>query len=334
MKARGLMRVALRRIELRDVEIGDPPDDGIVVRNEYTAISVGTELHSWKHGPLPGKDMTFPGTTGYCNAGRVVAVGKDVDDVEPGDLVAGQSPHAGHAIVRPPHYCRMPEGVSTRNAAFMVMAAISLHGVRVARIELGESVAVLGVGLVGQFAVCLSKLAGGVPVVAIDRDRFRLDKARASGADACLCPDDVEDLPEAVRELCVEDGVNVAIEATGVPAVYPMVVKLPCANGRVVALGSPRGTVEMNFLAEVHLREVSILGAIQPRTPDAGNMYYVWTKARERGLVLRLMAQGRVPVEHLITHVHKPAECQDVYSALAGEPKETLGVLLDWREEA
>jgi threonine dehydrogenase-like Zn-dependent dehydrogenase len=86
----------------------------------------------------------------------------------------------------------------------------------------------------------------------------------------------------------------------------------------------------MDFLTDVHLREVSLLGAIQPKTPDQDNIYYRWTKERERNLVLRLMAQGKLPVEDLITHTAKPEACQEIYTMLADDPREALGVVFEW----
>jgi threonine dehydrogenase-like Zn-dependent dehydrogenase len=188
-------------------------------------------------------------------------------------------------------------------------------------------------GLVGQFALSLAKLNGGLPVIAVDKDPFRLDVARSRGADACLNPDADQDIVSTVRDLCVEDGVNVVIEATGIPSVYPMAVKLACIAGRFVALGSPRGTVEFNFLDELHLREVSMLGAIHPKTPEQDHIYFRWTKDRERNLILRMMADGRLSAEDLATHVAAPEECQDIYTMLADNPQESkaLGVLFNWK---
>lgn len=329
MKGRRLICKGIRQIEVEDFEVGKPPDDAILVQNEYTAVSVGTELYQWVHGASPGQKAVFPRPTGYCNAGVVVEVGKNVKDVKPGDRVAGQGGHASHNILRKP--CnKVPVNVSSKVASLLTMAAIPLHGVRVAKIELGEAVAVVGLGLVGQFAASLAKLAGGVPVIAIDLDEYRLEKAKARGADACVNPRTVPDVVAAVRSLCVEDGANVVLECTGKPAVYPMAVKLACVAGRLVAVGSPRGTVEFNFLDEVHLREVSILGAIHPRTPEQDHMYFHWTKDRERNLLFRLMSEGRLTAEDLITHVAKPEQCLDIYTMLADRPQRALGVLFEW----
>jgi threonine dehydrogenase-like Zn-dependent dehydrogenase len=109
---------------------------------------------------------------------------------------------------------------------------------------------------------------------------------------------------------------------------------IPCATAdsadKVVAVGSPRGTIDMDFLKDVHLREVSIHGAHHPKTPNDDHIYYRWTKTRERALVLRLMAAGRLPLSHLITHEFAPHECQQVYRMLADDPKDVLGVLFGW----
>ncbi|MCX6993890.1 MAG: zinc-binding alcohol dehydrogenase [Kiritimatiellaeota bacterium] len=329
MKAQRLICHGIRRIEVEEFEIGAVSDNAILVHNEYTAVSVGTELWSWVHGAEPGEKAKFPHTTGYCNAGTVVEIGKNVTDVKVGDRVAGQGSHASHSTMQKP-YNKVPLNVPCKSASLLTMAAIAMHGARVAKIELGEAVAVVGLGLIGQFALSLAKLNGGLPVIAVDLNDMRLAKAKDRGADACINPGKTSDVTEAVRALCVEDGANVVIESTGIPAVYPMAVKLACIAGRMIALGSPRGKVEFDFMEEVHLREVSILGAIHPLTPAQSNIYFWWTKDRERNLLLRLMGSGRLTTEDLITHVAKPDDCQNIYNMLADRPNDALGVLFDW----
>lgn len=333
MKARALISEAPRRLALQEKEIGALPDDGVLIQNAYTAVSVGTELYCWVHGAEPGHEPQFPRETGYCSAGTVLEVGKDVTSVKPGDRVAAQGYHASHEIVTELCY-RVPEKVPLKDAALLVMAAIAQHGSRVAKIELGESVVILGCGLVGQLALTLARLSGARHIVAIDLDDFRLEKARARGADLCINPGTTEDVPAAVREACIDDGANVVMECTGKPAVYPMAVQMASTAGRVVSLGSPRGTVQnMDFFTDVHLREVAILGAIQPRTPQRDHIYYRWTMDRERSMLLDLMAEGQLPVEDLVTHVAKPEQCQEIYTMLADKPERALGVLFEWAGE-
>ena len=212
----------------------------------------------------------------------------------------------------------------------MVMCATSLHGHRVARPELGETVVVTGMGIVGQLAASFAKLSGALPVIGVDLDEFRLQKARERGVNVCINPEKQINVAETVRRHCAADGADLVIEATGIPAVYPMALTLPRLGGRLLALGSPRGSVEVSFFADVHLREVTILGAHQPKTPDVADLYYPWSKRRDRNLVLRLMSEGKLPIEDLITHEADPADCQSVYDMLADDPREVLGVVFKW----
>ena len=329
MRAQRLVCTDLGRIELEDFSLAPVPANGILVRNDFTAVSVGTEIYGYVHGGEPGQAPSFPRPTGYCNAGVVLQVGEEVEGIVPGDRVAGQGNHASHGILTG-NYRKVPQEVPSKAAAFMVMGAIALHGHRVGGPQLGEAVAVTGMGIVGQLAASFARLAGALPLIAVDLDRLRLDKARQRGADLCVNPDEVEDLPGLVRQHCVADGVDLLVEATGIPAVYPLALRLPRLGGRFLALGSPRGQVEISFLREVHEREVTLLGAHQPKTPDGDHIYYPWSKGRDRDLVLQLMAAGRLPVEDLVTHTARPGDCQQIYQMLALRPREALGVVFEW----
>ena len=331
MKARRFVIPEVRKIELEKFKLGDVPEDGILLQNEFTAVSIGTEIYNWTMGGEPGSAPSFPRSTGYCSVGRVLEVGPGIDNIKAGDRIAGQGNHASHSILRSASsFVKVPCEVESRAAAFMVMAAIALHGVRVARIELGESVVVFGLGLVGQLCAQLTRLSGGIPIVGVDLDGFRIDAATQHGCDLGMNPNHVDDLKKAISDHCPEDGANVVLECTGKPAVYPLATSLACLGGRLVAVGSPRGSVEMDFLKDIHLREVSILGAHQPKTPNEDHIYYRFGKDRERALVMSLMANGRLPTSHLITHEFDPDDCQQAYTMMADNPKDVLGVLFRW----
>ncbi len=293
-------------VRLVDVDLPDPSSDQILVENERTAISAGTEL-SWYNGWIPAGSTQahYPMPLGYCNVGRVLAIGGNVQGVQVGDRVAGQGFHARHDVLANQYY-RVPDGVSAEDAASLVIAATSLRGIRQAGIELGASVAVIGAGLIGQFALSLAKLSGAMPLAAVDLD------------DACLAPQQFD----------------IVIEATGIPAVYPQALKLCGDAGRFVALGSPRGTVEMNFMTDLHLREIEMRGAFQPATPEQDHRYYRWSKARDRAMVLDLMAAGRLAAADLVSHRFAPKDCAKAYAMLSEKPGSTLGVQFDWSASA
>ena len=325
-----LVVVGPRHIEVEAFEVARPQAGQVLIKQTMTAVSTGTAIYSWIHGSEPGRAAEFPRTTGYCATGTVLAVGKDVTDLQPGDRVAAQGNHASHLLATRNVY-PLPAGVTWENASLLTMAAIAMHGVRRARVELGESVVVLGLGVVGQLALSLAGLSGAIPLIGLDLDPQRLSQATRRAAVTAICPTDVDTTVTRVQSLCTGDGADVVIEATGNPAVYPMAARLARSGGRVVALGSPRGTVEMDFLRDIHLREVDLIGAIQPLTPEADHVYYPWTKDRERRLLLNLIDQGRLSMSDLISHRPQPRDCQSIYEMLADRPGEALGVVFDWR---
>ncbi len=330
MIGKRLILLKPRKIELQEFEIDPLPDDGILVRNEFTAISIGTEINNWLHGGNPGTPLNFPRQTGYCNSGTVLETGPQVTTVKPGDRIAGQSGHSSHAILRT-GFQRVPDNVSLESAALMVMAAIAIRGIRVGHVCLGESVVIFGLGVIGQIAALFARIAGATPIIGIDIDPFRLKLAKELSVDFAVSGTGEIEVFDAVNRICHDDGANVVIEATGKPNVYPQAVKLAATGGRLIGLGSPRGMVPFNFLDEVHLREVSVHGAFHPITPDQDHLYYHWTKDRDRRLIMRLMEDGRLPLDKLITHVVRPEECLETYRMLAENPKRVLGVLYDWR---
>jgi NADPH:quinone reductase-like Zn-dependent oxidoreductase len=141
-----------------------------------------------------------PMTMGYSSAGVVLACGAGVQEFNPGDRVASNGPHAGVVCV-PKHLCaHVPNGVSFEQAAFTVLGAIALQSVRLARVGLGDTVFVIGLGLVGQLTLALLK-ANGCRVIGTDLDPTRCDLALRMGADVArsgMKPSDVMDL---TREL-------------------------------------------------------------------------------------------------------------------------------------
>lgn len=333
MNAQRLVCTAPRRLELEDFDLDAPGPGEILVQNALTAVSTGTETYVWTRGAEPGRPARFPHLTGYCSAGTVVEVGAGVTNLQPGDRVAAQGNHASHGLHKKNVY-RLPADVAWEDAAFLTMAAIAMHGLRRARIQLGESVVVLGLGIVGQLALSLCRLAGALPLIGLDLDAQRRDLATARGADVVLDSADPDATAARVQDLCYSNGADAVVEATGKPAVYPLAARLAKSGGRVIALGSPRGTVEMDFMRDIHLREVDLIGAIQPLTPEADHLYYPWTKDRDRQLLVELMARKRLSLADLITHRARPQDCQTVYEILADRPQESLGVVFEWRSSA
>ncbi len=305
-----------------------PPLPGQVrLRALRTLISPGTERAFFLS--LDNTGATYPLYPGYSFVGLVEACGVEVSALHVGDRVACPAQHASHALVDAEVCLPLPADLPADQAAFFNLLAIAMQGLRKARIELGESVAVLGAGLVGILAMRLAQLSGGLPVIGIDLDARRLELARRVGADDSLIGGDR--LAADLRELLGSAGAEVVIEATGAPALVMTAFQAAAEKGRVILLGSARGDSErVNFYRDVHRKGLHIIGAHEITRPRRENSPGYWTQFSEHKVCLELLARGRVDVRPLITHRYNWREFAEAYAHLANWDREALGILIEW----
>jgi 2-desacetyl-2-hydroxyethyl bacteriochlorophyllide A dehydrogenase len=308
----------------------------VLVKAVRTAVSAGTEIaiYSGSHigYTIPGaRYPRMPFYPGYAFAGVVEAVGRGVTTVRPGDRVLGSMGHQDRVAVdvERGRLDLIPEGVSFDEACLARLATISMQGVRLANIRLGERVAVFGQGLIGQFARQLAAIDGAATTVAVDLIDARLDVARRHGATHLVNPAR-DDLATTIAGATGGAGVDVAIEATGHPAVINDALKAVARLGRVILLGSPRGRIEIDPYSDIHSKGVSVIGAHANTTASAANPYYRWTLDEQRRLALELMRQRRLHTDGLISHRVPVAEALPVWDALMTRQQDYLGVLIVW----
>jgi threonine dehydrogenase-like Zn-dependent dehydrogenase len=273
---------------------------------------------------------------GYSFVGIVRERGAGVAAWEVGQRVVGQARHGSWVVVdadRP--LVPVPDDVAPDLAAFVVLLTVALNGVRLAHIQIGEPVAVLGQGLVGQLAGQLARVNGARPVVALDALALRLAVARAGGATHTLDVSTVEQtrLPEAVRTATGGDGPRVVIEATGIPQPVNTALKIAAHGARVILLGSTRGLVEQwDPYLDVHRKAVIIVGAHSPSShPATATFQKPFTVPANMRVSLDLIRDGSLRLEPLITDRFPGHEAGQAYAALLADPARHLGVILDWR---
>src|SRR5437868_6270918 len=183
------------RVEVREAELPPPAPNQILVQTEASAVSAGTELavwtgtHQWLKDPtLP--DWKFPFRPGYSAAGRVVEVGAAVKGCEPGDRVSYPGNHASAELLTIGHergrLWKMPENLPAEEAAWACIARYGLGASIRAGLTLGRSAVVLGLGMIGQFALRCLMAAGAYPVIGIDSVAMRRQAALAAGASHVL----------------------------------------------------------------------------------------------------------------------------------------------------
>ena len=286
-----------------------------------------------------------PAPLGYSCAGEVLLPGAGVTGYQPGDRVAcAGAKVANHAEVNsvPFRLCaRIPGQLPYEEAAFVTVGAIALQGVRTAAPTLGETVAVVGLGLIGQLTVRILR-ASGCQVLGIDLDPAKLELALEGGARRAVLRSG--DIAQAVAAMTEGRGVDAAIICAATDSNDPVELAGEIARdrARVVAVGAVRMDVprrpyydkELTFL----LSRAYGPGRYDPAYEDHGQDYpsaYVrWTEERNFGAFLELCADRRVDVRPLITHRFPIDRAEAAYALLSGERKEPyLGILLTYPME-
>ncbi|MBV8990026.1 MAG: bi-domain-containing oxidoreductase [Solirubrobacterales bacterium] len=329
------------RTVVRDVPVPPCPPGSVLVQNAFSAISSGTERArvELSQKSLVGKARARPDlvrevltrarregvratlqavqyrlgeetSVGYSSAGTVVEVGEHVRGLQHGDLVACAGAGARHAefVAVPANLCvRTPPGVPLTSAAITTIAAIAMHGVRLADVRLGSRVAVIGCGLVGQIALRLLR-AAGAETLALDIDPQRVRQASSGGADHALTIE--RSTAEQVRNLTASVGVDEVVVAAAASTNDPLLLAAEIARdrGSIVLVGAvpiefPRAPL---YEKEVRFRVSRSYGAgrYDPEYEERGLDYpigYVrWTEKRNMEAVLRLQAHGLLSLSDLV----------------------------------
>jgi predicted dehydrogenase len=285
---------------------------------------------------------------GYSNAGEVLELGLGVDEFKAGDRVAcAGGGYAAHAeVVRVPRnlVARIPPPSALRSeidfeeAAFTTIGAVGLQGLRLANVQLGENVAVIGLGLIGLLVVQMARAAGCI-VVGMDIDRERCHLAEQLGCRATAS--DAEHMRSTVASTTNGLGADAVLVTASTRSNEPIGLAGEIARdrGRVVAVGAvgleiPRKTFYEKELS-VYVSRSYGPGRYDPEYEQYGRDYpigYVrWTENRNMQAFLQLLAEGRISVRELVTHrfpIEQASQAYDLISGKGGEP--FLGVVITY----
>ena len=323
--------------ELLDVEYLQPKEDEVTVELEYSAISAGTEKANYLGqrngtGMAEDEEPPFPITVGYSTAGRITAIGSAVKDLKIGDkVIVCWGKHKKHLTVNRSSVVKIPDEVSTMEASMAYISIFPLAAIRKTHLEIGESALVMGLGILGVFAVQQLRAAGAYPIIAADPIPERREFAKKMGADFVLDPTAGGFTEEVNRISC--GGVNVCIEVTGLG--IGLIQALDCMKemGRIALLGCTRSSkFEIDYYSKVHGRGISLIGAHTMARPKQESSAGLWTKEDDLMTVFSLIKGGRLNFKDMVCEINSPENAQEVYTRLVSDKKFPIGVLFDWNK--
>jgi predicted dehydrogenase len=352
-------------------EVADPTvtKNSVLVRPFYSLISTGTEtadIHTdsivkevadnpshlktvWNVMKKTDPVATFNevrakfsdyAVLGYSGAGIVVEKDALITDLQIGQRVAyggegtghGETINVGRNLI-----ARVPENVSFQEACFTTLGAIAMNSVRLAEINIGDTVAVIGLGIVGQLVAQLVRCQGGV-VIAIDLDAKRVELAKETGADFGLTASDTT--IQEVRALTDGRGADCVIVAAASQSAKPLqqAVSMSRDRGRVVMVGACPIEIPR---AEMYVKELKFMvsraygpGSYDPQYEKQGVDYpfaYVrWTENRNMEEFARLMSVGKVNVKPLISHEFALEDAPQAYETIMNNGNSSLAVVLKY----
>ncbi len=375
------MKQVVQNFKTGELSVQDVPapvvrSGGLLVRTMSSLVSAGTERATVELGrkSLLGKAMDRPDLVskvfdkikrdgileaiqsaasrlesplplGYSSSGVVIEIGEGCAEFHIGDRVAcGGMGHASHAeavFVPKNLVVKIPETVSFEEAAFTTVGAIAMQGVRVAQVSIGESVAVIGLGLVGLIAVQILK-AAGCRVIGSDLAESRLKRALELGADAAVLSDDLCGRAETFSNRRGMDAVIITADTESSGPVE-QAGEIARMRGRVVIVGSVGMTIprRVYYAKELSL-QVSCSygpGRYDPVYEEKGIDYpigYVrWTETRNMESFVELLSDRKVNVKKLVTHRFPIGDATKGYDLLTGKASEhCLGILLGYGDES
>ncbi len=284
------------------------------------------------------KKLDEPLPLGYCNVGEVIQVGPGVADFQIGDRVASNGPHAEIVSV-PKHLCaKIPDEVTDETAAFTVLSAIGLQGIRLAQPTLGEKVVVVGAGIIGLLTVQLLR-ASGCEVLAVDVNPARLALAEQFGAKTChAASGDPVAAAQAWTSGVGVDAVLITASAKSDEIVH-QAAEMCRKRGRIVLVG----VVGLNLRrADFYEKELTFQvscsygpGRYDDQYEQKGHDYPIghvrWTEQRNFEAILAAMKSGRIVVDSLVTDRIALADAAQAYDKILNDPS-SLGVILEYSD--
>ncbi len=320
--------------------------DEVRIKTLYSGISAGTELTFYrgtnpyltKHWDadkrlfLSGAETSFSYpimNLGYEEVGEVVEVGSRVTEIAVGTYLFGTWGHRTQYVANL-DYARprlMPEGAQPIFGIFSHLGAIALNGIHDAAVRLGDTVAIFGMGALGQIVAMMARKSGA-KVIAIDLYDSRLEMAKALGADITLNAGQ-NNIAETVKDLTKGRGADICIEVSGSTVALNEAIRTAAYSSRVVAMGFFQGEAKGLFLGEEfhHNRINLICSQISGVSPE---LQHRWNKMRLWQTAVQLQADGALDLRPIITNRASFEQAHELYEALDQRPQDVIHAIIEF----
>jgi len=341
------------KVSLETREVPPPGPGQVLLKAVCSSLSPGTERDL-----LAGKAVPLPSPLGYSMIARIAAVGEGVSEFREGDLVAATAPHADYSVVGAQGCTPCPEDISVEQASLFVLAHTAMYGIRRTRIQLGESVVVLGQGPVGLLAGIFAGLSGARPVIVTNTSDGKLEIAKRLGAHIAINP---KTQPDELARVLAELGPGapaVVLETAGTPDSITQSVQIATERSRVMVLsvihedmGSKLGVDEM--MRGIFMKGASFIGGYINSKPFSLRRYDmdfpgiwppvvskessrfvcsdIWTSDEDIRTFLSLLQYG-LDISPMITHRFSPEQITEAYDMVWNRDKSLIGGVIRWGE--
>ncbi len=321
------------KVTVEEEEVLPPQEGEILCQAEKSLISIGTETYCLRGIFDPGTNwaswVKYPFRPGYSMVARIVGLGKGIQGYREGDRVLVSAPHQQFFKTTPDRVLPVPDGLSSEEATWGALACTTQLAVRRAELELGETVGVVGLGMLGQLIVQYLWVAGARKIIAVDTVQNRLDMAKAHAATHILNAT-AEGARQQIAEITKGRMLDAVWDVTGHPAALAQCIQLLRKRGRVILVGDTPTPTQQHLGPGVVSNSIAILGIHGNSSAPYFSEFTPWTREEIITLFYDYLLQGRMRVSDLITHRHTPLEAPQVYERLLINRSSSIGVIFDW----
>ena len=272
---------------------------------------------------------------GYCNSGVVIEVGENINDIAVGDRVTSNGPHAEIVSVPRNLVCKIPDLVSNRDASFTVIGAIALQGVRLCKPTIGESIVVIGLGLVGLMTVQILK-ANGCRVIGLDIDEKKCELANSFGVKT-INTKNISEIDKLIFSLTQSGADGVIITAsTSDNKIISDAAKMSRKRGRIILVGVVGLSIDRSefFKKELTFQVSASYGPgryddkYELEGLDYPKPFVRWTENRNFETILNLIEDGQLNVEKLISQEVELDHFENIYDSI--NSTKSIGVVIKY----